>query len=127
MIRLTLPFPVSANRYWRSYRGRMVRSAEANAYKQEVGWLCQAAGVQPLTGDVCVTFDFYRAAKRGDTDNFLKITIDALIGYAYADDRQIVEIHATRHDDKANPRVEVTIECVTQHARQATQKAVGRT
>lgn len=31
---------------------------------------------------------------------------------AYFDDSQIVEIHARRFDDKANPRVEVRIEVV---------------
>lgn len=108
-IRLTLPFPVSANRYWRANRGRVHRSAEAVAYKEQVGWLCAAAGVEPLRGDVRVSFDFYRPARRGDTDNFLKIAIDSLIGFAYIDDSQIVEIHAMRHEGKDDPRVEVAI------------------
>jgi Holliday junction resolvase RusA-like endonuclease len=36
--------------------------------------------------------------------------LDNLQGIAYVNDRQIVEIHARRFDDKANPRVEVIIE-----------------
>lgn len=31
MVRLKLPYPVSANRYWRIWRNKAVRSAEATA------------------------------------------------------------------------------------------------
>lgn len=109
-MRITLPYPVSANRYWRNVNGRMVRSAEATAYKQEVGWLCAALGIQPLTGNVCVSLDFYRPAKRGDLDNLLKVVFDSLNGWAYEDDKQIVEIHAMRHEGKDDPRVELSIQ-----------------
>lgn len=111
-MRLTLPFPPSANRYWRNYHGRMVRSAEAEAYIAAVGWHCNAAGVQPLTGNVCLIMDFYRPSKRMDLDNMFKILGDALQGFAYENDKQIVEIHAMRHDDKDEPRVEVLIQPV---------------
>jgi crossover junction endodeoxyribonuclease RusA len=108
-MKITLPFPISANRYWRNVNGRMVRSREATIYKQEVGWLCAAAGLEPLAGSVRVTLDFYRPAKRGDLDNLLKVCLDSLNGWAYADDQQIVEIHASRYEGKNNPRVEITI------------------
>ena len=108
--RLTLPYPTSANRYWRNVRGRMVRSAEATAYKKHIGRLCMAAGIEPLTGNVRLVLDLYRPQRSGDLDNFLKVLGDALIGWAYIDDKQIIEIHARRFDDKDNPRVEVTVE-----------------
>ena len=106
---ITLPPPVSANRYWRNFRGRMVVSAEAKAYKEQVAWIARAAGMELLTGDVSVTMKVYRPAKRGDIDNAAKILLDSLNGIAYSDDSQIVEIHAYRYDDKANPRVEVEV------------------
>jgi crossover junction endodeoxyribonuclease RusA len=106
---LTLPLPPSSNRYWRNFRGRMVVSAEAKAYKEQVGWLARVAGVELLVGDVAVTMRIYRAAKRGDTDNFLKVGLDSLNGIAYTDDSQIVRIVAERYDDKHNPRVEVEV------------------
>lgn len=106
---ITLPQPVSANRYWRNFRGRMVVSAEAKAYKEQVAWIARAAGVEMLTGDVSVTMRVYRQAKRGDLDNSLKVSLDSLIGIAYADDSQIVRIVAERYDDKRNPRVEVEV------------------
>lgn len=106
---LSLPIPPSANRYWRTYRGATVVSAEAKAYKTEVGWLAKAIIREPLTCPVAVTLHVYRPAKRGDLDNYSKVLLDSLNGIAYEDDAQIVEIHAYRHDDKTNPRVEITI------------------
>jgi len=106
---ITLPPPVSANRYWRNFRGRMVVSAEAKAYKEQVAWIARAAGVEPATGNVAVTLRVYRQAKRGDLDNSIKVSLDSLIGVAYADDSQIVRIVAERYDDKRNPRVEVEV------------------
>jgi Holliday junction resolvase RusA-like endonuclease len=37
---------------------------------------------------------------------------DALNGLAYEDDKQIVELHAYRYDDKKNPRIEIEVEQV---------------
>lgn len=108
-MKLTLPPPISANRYWRNFRGRMVVSDEARAYKTAVGWIANSAGADMLTGDVCVMLDVYRGAKRGDLDNKIKVILDALQGVSYINDSQIVEIHARRFDDKGNPRVEVEI------------------
>lgn len=108
-MKLTLPIPISANRYWRNYRGRTVISAEAVAYKNEVGWLAKAAGAQLMTGDLSLTMIVYRPAKRGDLDNYTKILADSLQGIVYSNDSQIVRILAERRDDKKNPRVEVEI------------------
>lgn len=107
--KLILPFPPSANRYWRHDRGITHRSQEAVSYIEDVGKLCMADGLAPLTGNVCLSVDFYRPAKRGDLDNMLKILVDSLRGYAYVDDKQIVEIHAGRYEDKDDPRAVVVI------------------
>lgn len=109
-MRLTLPLPPSANRYWRTVRGRMVISREARDFKAEVGYMLNTMGLSPLHGPVRVMVNVYRPTKRGDLDNFLKVTLDSLRGYAYDDDDQITELHAYRHDDKALPRVEVQID-----------------
>jgi len=90
--------------------GRMVLSVEALQYKQYVLLLCHTLTIPMLRGEVKITLDFYRPQKSGDLDNRIKIVLDALQGQAYADDKQIVEIHAKRYDDKADPRVEVRIE-----------------
>lgn len=109
LIRVTLPFPPSANRYWRTTRdGRTYVSAEAKQFKTHVALLCSRC--RPLEGDVRLTLAFFRPAKRGDLSNRIKILEDALIGFAYADDKQVAHIDAERFEDKANPRVEVMVE-----------------
>lgn len=104
---ITLPIPPSANRYWRVYNGHPVMSQEARDYKEYVGVSCLR--MVPLAGPVSVTIRVYRARKAGDLDNFEKVVLDALQGYAYENDNQVVEIHAYRLDDKQNPRVEVEV------------------
>jgi crossover junction endodeoxyribonuclease RusA len=106
-VTVTLPYPPSANRYWRKFRGNMVVSAEAKAYREVVA--TRLYGVKPYTGDVSLTVGVYRPQKSGDLDGRLKQLLDALQGYLYVDDKQIVRIVADRYDDKANPRVEVTV------------------
>lgn len=103
---LTLPYPPSANRYWRVWRGRAVTSDEARAYKLTIAHLFKAT---PLEGLLSVDLAVCRPRRSGDLDNRIKVTLDALRGIAFVDDSQIVAIHATRHEDKANPRVEVVI------------------
>jgi Holliday junction resolvase RusA-like endonuclease len=71
--------------------------------------IAMAQGVTPLVGPVAVFLDVYRPRRRGDLDNILKATLDALNGIAYRDDDQVTEIHAQRYEDKALPRVEVSV------------------
>jgi crossover junction endodeoxyribonuclease RusA len=107
---LTLPWPPSANRYWRHNRGITHRSDSAVSFIEEVGKICLENRVRPVSCPVAVTVQAYRPARRGDLDNSLKVTLDSLRGFAYGDDSQIVELHAFRHDDKADPRIVVTID-----------------
>lgn len=106
---LELPYPPSANRYWRNYRGRMVKSDEARKYQTGAGWCARAAGAQLIDGDVALELRLFRPQRRGDLDNRIKAVLDALNGVLYKDDKQVVELHAFLADDKHNPRVEVTI------------------
>ena len=99
---ILLPHPVSANRYWRTFRNRVVRSAEANAYKTLVSEIVFKDGFSPLEGFVELRMTYHpRTTKKGtasrvrlDLDNCIKVALDALIGIAYADDRQVVRLLA---------------------------------
>lgn len=104
---LTLPIPPSANRYWRSFNGRVVVSEEARTYKQAVFYLAHDQGCEKIDGGVSLRIVVYRGRKAGDLDNYIKVLLDALKGILYEDDDQVIEIHAIRRDDKSNPRVEV--------------------
>lgn len=106
---IVLPLPPSANRYWRNYNGVTVVSDDAKAYKAGVWLQAQQAGMHPYTEPVAVYLHVYRKQKRGDLDNFVKVALDALICIAYQDDDQVIEMHVYRHDDKANPRIEIEV------------------
>ena len=92
-----LPEPPSANRYWRVWRGRVVKSAEARAYARAVAAIV-AGTLTPLTGAVALSVHWHRGRKSGDLDNRLKVTLDALKGLAYHDDKQVTRIEATRDE-----------------------------
>ena len=112
-LRLTLPYPPSANRYWRTTArgGRVLTylSEEARAYRAHVLRLGRALGVTPTSADVELRLVVYRPRRAGDLSNRVKVLEDALIGVAYADDSQVVRIVAERLDDAASPRVEVEV------------------
>src|SRR5215813_12704862 len=108
-MKLTLPYPPTANLFWRHFRGRVVVSTAARKYRETVKHLCMLDCVQPLTGEVGMSVSVYRPRKAGDLDNTLKVLIDALRGLAYEDDSRIVLINAQRFDDKNNPRAEVYV------------------
>lgn len=113
-MKLVLPYPPTANKYWRVWRGRPVKSDEARNYQNavRVRWLVthpRGGTAAAPAGPVSVTVDAYRPRQIGDLDNTLKVLLDALRGIAYVDDAQVVELHARRHEDKANPRVEIEV------------------
>lgn len=110
MLMLMLPYPISTNRYWRTFRNRMVRSKEAMEFKDEVAARAVAAGMELHTGSVAVTMtlcpprpqDWMKREKREplwelgvrriDLDNAQKVALDALQGIAYENDRQITSL-----------------------------------
>ncbi|MBS3018557.1 hypothetical protein DJFAAGMI_01289 [Comamonas sp. PE63] len=137
MITLTLPYPISANRYWKT---RVIRkgcsrvamtyvSAEAKAFKQHVGWLAKAAGVrQPIAGRVAIAYTLHphcpQDAQRRmqgdpdawddsvqciDLDNAQKVLLDALKGVVIEDDRWVRRITAERGMPVEGGRLVVSI------------------
>jgi crossover junction endodeoxyribonuclease RusA len=107
LISLTLPYPPSANNYWRVFKNRILVSREARAYKARVK--LEHARLKPLAGPLSVSVAVYRPQRRGDLDNVLKVTLDALNGVAFEDDSQVVRLFAQRLEDKARPRIEVIV------------------
>jgi crossover junction endodeoxyribonuclease RusA len=113
MITLVLPYPPTVNHMYRRARGHLALTPEALAFRHAVRLIAIAQGVTPVTGPVAVFVDVYRPRKRGDLDNLIKATLDALNGVAYRDDDQVTQIHAERYDDKRAPRVEVVVISLT--------------
>lgn len=98
---IRLPHPVSANRYWRVFQNRVVRSSTAVSYKKAVKIAMSYAGIKaPVAGPVEVIMQYHpRMTKAGkasgtrlDIDNVIKVTLDAMNGSAYLDDKQVVRL-----------------------------------
>lgn len=111
-ITLTLPVPPSANRWWRNVNGRMVTSQTAREYKATVRVAVLSKRryfTLPFPkGDVAVSITWTRERKSGDLDKRLGVALDALQGVMYANDAQVVELHAYRVDG-GEPGVTVTV------------------
>lgn len=111
-MKITLPYPISANRYWRwSKRGVFV-SAEAKAYKEEARWRAWQQGAKCTDKKISMRITLVPRTKRSiDLDNALKIALDALQGVCYWNDSQVERIHIERAvADKKNARLEIEIE-----------------
>lgn len=114
MTTLILPYPPSANRYWRIYRGRAVPSAEAALYKRLVWAVARSGGISdPTTAPVALALilrpvepkDWHKRQKADpngytvrciDLDNCQKVALDALQGIAYANDKKVMCIRIER-------------------------------
>lgn len=134
-VTITLPYPISANRYWKTYMPKgfkapvTVVSTEAKAYKANVGWMVKAAGIRkPFPGRVQVDIKLYPQrprdwAKRArqdpigwddtvmciDLDNARKVLYDALKGIAFLDDKWVRRDSGERMEPDGEARVVVTI------------------
>ncbi len=97
-VSVQMPWPPSANRYWRKYRGRMVVSEEARKYKDEITILALTWQIKTFTTRLSLKIFAYPPDRRvRDIDNILKIAIDSL-QYAgiYENDAQIDRIYIER-------------------------------
>lgn len=135
MIVLVLPYPVSANRYWRPIHiaGRTMQapSKDAKAYRADVARICAAVGIRsPLSGRLALTIRLYpqrpqdwalRARKLGpawhddvrciDLDNANKVILDSLKGIAFDDDKWVFRLRCDRMEpDEHGARVVMAIE-----------------
>lgn len=108
-VQIDLPYPPSANRYWRLAKGHLIVSEEAASYKTAVGLICNVAGITPTANPVAVQIDVRRPAQRRDIDNHCKVLLDSLQGYAYENDGQIIDLHVRMSDNKRNPGVTVIV------------------
>lgn len=116
-MKLTLPFPPSLNNMYPTSRsGVRYTSERGKKFKNDVAEQMLKERPTMLDGEIAVKLSLYRPRKTGDIDNFCKPVLDSLKGYCFNDDKQIVELHVRRFDDKNNPRVEVEIERLSSDA-----------
>lgn len=114
MTTITLPWPPSVNRYWRSVNGRVLIAAAGRQYRLDVELV--AALLQfKRHGDAKVVVRieaWFPDLRRRDIDNVLKAPLDALTSArVWQDDSQIVELSIRRAGiDRKRPRLEIDIE-----------------
>lgn len=134
-VTLTLPKPVSANLYWRTFlpkghtRPIVTLSDQAKAYKAQVKQIARHAGITtPLAGRIELTIQLYperpldwakRARKNPggwdddvrsiDLDNALKVAIDAIKDVVIDDDKWVRRLVAERMEPDGDGRLVVTV------------------
>ena len=129
-VTLVLPYPVSANRYWRNYRGIVVPSKDAVSYKKEVARIARTAGLhREMSGRIELHYALYPALPTDwrkrmlkdparwddsvrciDLDNAQKIILDALQGIVFKNDKSVRWINGRRETpDERGARIEVTV------------------
>jgi crossover junction endodeoxyribonuclease RusA len=128
-IRLSLPWPPSVNRIWRSIviRGavRVLLSREGTQYRQAVktalrGWTQDAGACFGRWVSVEI-LAYPPDRRRRDLDNILKAALDALTHAGiWADDSLVAALRIERMDPSERPRLEILIEPM-----QAQQQELG--
>jgi crossover junction endodeoxyribonuclease RusA len=102
-----LPVPPSVNHYLRHTRFGVTLTPQAKDFKDEVRLTIRG---DLIRGNVRMEIHYYRPRRAGDIDGILKLTMDSLQGILYDNDKQIIELHVYRYDDKKYPRLEVSVD-----------------
>jgi crossover junction endodeoxyribonuclease RusA len=94
-VTLTLPWPPSVNKYWRTFQGRMIISAEGRSYRKAVAdQVLIQRGAKHYAGKLCVVIEAFRPDnRRRDLDNLLKAVLDGCThAGVWEDDSNIVDL-----------------------------------
>jgi crossover junction endodeoxyribonuclease RusA len=115
-MKLMLPYPPSANHYWRKWNNRMVISREGREYRDEVCALLSSAGggsirKPPSNGRIALKMDaFPPDRRRRDLDNLQKPLLDALQhAGVYEDDSQVDLLLSCRRERREGGQIVVTV------------------
>ena len=112
---ITMPYPISTNRYYRNLQHITTLSKEGRIFKQIVRLanLC----IKPILDDVVLNITIHPKQKKDggaysqiiDLDNGLKCILDSLIGIVYHDDRQVKGLHVDYGSSKVGGAATVLV------------------
>jgi len=93
------PYPISTNRYYRTFRNITILSNDGKIFKETV----KDTNLQykPISNNISLDITIHPKLKKNNTsyikiidlDNSLKCILDSLIGLVYQDDKQVKELH----------------------------------
>jgi Holliday junction resolvase RusA-like endonuclease/endogenous inhibitor of DNA gyrase (YacG/DUF329 family) len=104
--------PTTKSRARRSRSGNFYTPRQTADAEETIRWRLLAAGIQPdADHDLSVTIEFRTSTRqRRDLDNLVKLVLDACNGFAWYDDVQVVELHATVKRAHPEPGITLVIE-----------------
>lgn len=108
-----IPWPPSANRYWRNWQGRMVKSTEARNYQAAVGNQSLAEKWDKFQHQrVKVFIEAFPPDKRKrDLDNVQKVTLDSFeYSGVFFNDEQVDDLRIVRREVVPGGLLRVTVE-----------------
>ncbi|MBC7238568.1 MAG: RusA family crossover junction endodeoxyribonuclease [Chloroflexi bacterium] len=115
-VSIDLPWPPTANRYWRRVNGRTILSRAARQFRKRVRdlWFVKkyVLGKDGFADtEVRVEIDVYPPdRRRRDIDNVVKAVLDALVDVNIIDDdSQVKELRVVRHECIPGGQVRVRI------------------
>ena len=90
-------------------KGRTYTSTKTKNQEKFIQAHALKSRIVPIQGDVRLFLCFFGAHHAADTDNLIKLPLDALNGMAYKDDRQVTDIHAFKRDVLTEPLTAILI------------------
>lgn len=101
--------PISTNVVWRRHGHIIYMSKEAKQLKKDYQWEAKSQWHKPIIlTDLEIYIKLYfKDNRRRDIDNYHKLSLDALSGIVYTDDKQIKKMTVEKFIDKENPRIEL--------------------
>ncbi len=109
-LELTLPYPPTANTYWRHVGAKTLLSAKGRAYKVNVYARLMPLRLRPITGRLWMEVDVYPPDnRRRDIDNLQKALWDSMKGLVYLDDSQVDDFRVVRREVVRGGKVVVRV------------------
>jgi Holliday junction resolvase RusA-like endonuclease len=102
--------PVAKERPRSTAKGQTYTPARTREAEKVIGTLLRAANRNspPVDEPVGVALHFdCTSRRRNDVDNLAKLVLDAANGIVWTDDRHVAELHVTRTQGAATPRVQL--------------------